>query len=187
MADKRWRQATAAQILKPSTFRRQKRERASFVAGFVGYSGSFRRNPAPNAEARARSALATVLTALQAAHPALIVASGATDLGVPALVYAECARLNIEAIGITADAALNHPLAPMQAVIPVGRRFGDESNVFVELCDAFWILGGGAQSAAEMRLARDWGKPITALQGLGGAADALLPEEWPQTRFVQIS
>lgn len=186
MIDKRWRRATAAIACRPADFRRRKRAEGLFVAGVVGYSGSFRQNPAPNAEQRAVTCLAAIISGLRDQHPALIMASGATDLGVPGLAYAECARQGVEAIGITAAAALNHPLAAMSTVIPVGRRFGDESQVFIELCDAFWILGGGAQSAAEMRQAHAVGKPITVLQGLGGAADAFSLAELPEATFVSV-
>lgn len=184
--DPRWRRHTTATLLRPRDMRRRKRAEGIFVAGIVGYSGSFDRNPAPNAQARAVAALAMILTDLKARHPALIMASGATDLGVPGLAYAECVRQGIEAIGVTAAAAMHHPLAPMQGLVPVGRRFGDESKVFVELCDGLWILGGGAQSAAEVALAHAAGTPICVLQGLGGAADAFDAHRLPGARFLAI-
>ena len=62
----------------------------------------------------------------------------------------------------------------MDVLVPIGKRFGDESAGFVALCDAFIVLGGGAQSEAECRRASEVGKPITVIQGFGGVADGLV-------------
>lgn len=184
--DKRWRHHTTARLLKPKDVRRRVRDEGLFIAGIVGYSGSFDHNPAPRAHARAVAALRSVLTALKDQHPALVMASGATDLGVPGLAYAECERLGIEAMGITAATAMHHPLATMHSLVPIGRKFGDESAVFVDLCHAFWILGGGLQSADEIQRAHGLGKPIHVLQGLGGAADAFDAQSLPGAHFIAI-
>ncbi len=90
-------------------------------------------------------------------------------------------------MGITAGQALAYSLAPMQFVVPVGQRFGDESRVFVESIDALVMLGGGAQSRREALAASGRGIPITVIQGFGGAADELTVDEMPEARWLRRS
>jgi hypothetical protein len=128
----------------------------------------------PDFVQRAEAALERELLALQATHgDRLVMCSGATNIDVPGLAYTLCARHGITAAGITAGAAIRYRLARMDRLVVVGRRFGDESAVFVAQCDAFVVLGGGPQSAQECRMAGEAGKPVTAIRGFGGAADAL--------------
>lgn len=175
----KWRAKTAAEISKASGFAAWKASGERHVVGVMGYSGAWRRSgltgPAlADYIQRAEDALRGELLARQAAHgDRLVMCSGATDIGVPGLAYALCAQLGITAAGITAGAAIRYRLAAMDRLVVVGRRFGDESAVFISQCDAFVVLGGGPQSARECRLAAEAGKPVTALRGFGGAADAL--------------
>ena len=67
-----------------------------------------------------------------------------------------------------------------------GRRFGDESEAFVAVCDALWVLGGGPQSEAEARLAGRAGLPVTLVRGLGGAAERLTEGDVPSARVVAV-
>jgi predicted Rossmann-fold nucleotide-binding protein len=181
-----WRKKTAADITDPAGFAAWKAEGSRYVVGVMGYSGAWRRSGLTGEAladfvAKAEQALEVVLLSLREAHgERLVVCSGATDIGVPGLAYALCARLGITTAGITAGAAQRYRLATMEKLVVIGRRFGDESAVFVAQCDAFVVLGGGAQSAAECRLAMAAGKPVTAIRGFGGAADALPAEDSPQ-------
>lgn len=187
MPSRPWATLTDAEVLNLEGLKRRKAERAAFVVGFVGFSGGWTQNPIPRAQARAAAAIDAALATLRDEHGArLWVASGATDLGVPALVYAACARRSITAVGVTAGAAARYRLAPMAMLVPVGRRFGDESPAFLAVCDALWIVGGGAQSRREALMAAGAGKPVTVLRGVGGAADALTAEELPTARFLTI-
>jgi hypothetical protein len=115
----------------------------------------------------------------------LVVASGATNEGVLRLTYEVCAFLNIMAMGIAPDQALDFPLGSMHYMLPSGRAFGDESPVFVRTIDELLVLGGGAQSEREVFAAAEANQPMTIIQGFGGIADRLTPAALPAARFVQ--
>ena len=105
----------------------------------------------------------------------------AVDDALLAMAYGLCTELGILAMGITAGRAMAYELGAMNFVVPVGSRFGDESEVFVGLCDEFLVLGGGPQSLAEAEAGLAQGKPVRVITGFGGAADALaMREDLPQ-------
>ena len=56
---------------------------------------------------------------------------------------------------------------------------------FVSMCDAFLLLGGGAQSQRESIAAHEQRKPVTVIQGFGGVADELGPEDLSRARFLK--
>lgn len=179
----RWRGHTRAQVLDGATFGYLRRERGWFVLGVMGYARPF---DDPTAEADAETALAAEFDAAREVHGGrLAVASGASDLGVLAVVYRLCARLRITAIGITCDAGRAHAIASLDWLVPVGARFGDESALFVDSCDAFLVLGGGEQARREAIGGRAQDKPVTLVRGFGGAADALADDGLPGARIVQ--
>ena len=182
--------AGGATVLTARGFQDWRAQGGWFVLGVMGFAGAWHRSglsgPALEAYiADMRRAIGAELDRLQALHGArLAVASGATNLGVLQVTYALCAARGICAVGIAPSAVLRYTLAPLQVVVPVGRRFGDESEVFVQGCDAFLLVGGGAQSDREARMAHLRERPITVIQGFGGAADALSAAELPGARWV---
>src|SRR5690606_23035003 len=99
------------------------------------------------------------------------------NIGVLELAYDLCTQLGILAMGITSARALAYSLGEMHYVVCVGSKFGDESEDFVALCDAFVVLGGGPQSLHEAELALARGEPVEAITGFGGAADSLAERE----------
>lgn len=175
-------------MLNADEVHRQKRERASYLLGVMGYAGRFRARPDDSVADFKRDATRLLKEQFEASRDrhgaSLVVVSGATDAGVLHLTYALCAQLHISAAGITSDAALRYQLGAMDWVAPVGARFGDESELFVACCDEFLVLGGGAQSLHEAELAAAMGKPVTAVRGFGGAADDLTEERVPTMRAV---
>ncbi|MEN0061277.1 MAG: hypothetical protein AAGA48_03950 [Myxococcota bacterium] len=157
------------------------------LVGIVGFSGSWAHNARKDAKQVARNALTGLFRRQSNAGqpPAdLWCVSGATNFGVPALAYEVSTELHIPRIGLTAREALRYKLAELDVLTLVGRRFGDESRAFVDLCDVFWMIGGGSQSEAEMRLAAKRGKPIVVVQGLGGRADHMTLTELPTAQFL---
>ncbi len=182
----RWREKTDAELLAPGELVGRKAAAGWHLLGVVGFAGRWR-GPAAAREEDARRLLEREFVAARERHGAsLVIVSGATNSGVLNLTYAACERLGITAMGITAGQALAYSLAPMQYVIPVGQRFGDESPLFVESIDALVMLGGGAQSRREALAASGRGIPITVIQGFGGAADELTAEELPRARWVSL-
>lgn len=76
------------------------------------------------------------------------------------LAYDVANARNIARVGVTAAAAREYPLAPpLDHILFIGARFGDESAAFVQLCDRFWMIGGGAQSEWEIRAATARARP----------------------------
>lgn len=186
----RWRSKTDATILTAPQASNWKREGGRYLVGVMGFSGAWRRSGLRGAALAAyvadiTAALRAVLTARQAQWgERLVMCSGATDIGVPGAAYHLCAEMDITAMGVTAGAAIRYSIAPLQVLVPIGRRFGDESHVFVRLCDEFVLLGGGTQSAAETREANQQNKPITVICGFGGVADDFTALELPDAIFT---
>ena len=154
------------------------------LVGVVGFSGSWSHNALPEAESAAQREIERLFDALDVPRPWCV--SGATDSGVPSVAYRVARERGLPCIGVTAAAARRYRLAPLDRIAWVGRDFGDESQAFVDLCDVFWMIGGGGQSEREMRLAADCGKPITVVRGLGGAADRVTTRDLPGARFVDL-
>lgn len=174
-----WRAKTAAALHSPASFAAYKQAQGFALLGVMGYAGSWRRT-GKTGEAlaahvgAARAALKSELLAARERHGLeLVMASGATNNGVLAQAYDLCAELGILAMGITSNRALAYEVGAMNFVVPVGSRFGDESEAFVELCDEFLVLGGGDQSRREAEAALERGKPVRVIVGFGGAADEL--------------
>ena len=67
----------------------------------------------------------------------------------------------------------------------IGEKFGDESEAFVSILDALWVIGGGQQSMNECKLASESNLPITIMQGIGGIADELNPANL-EAEYVNI-
>ncbi len=155
----------------------------------MGYAGRWWGVDGDSAAQRRRAArglLRAELVRLQREHgERLLMVSGATDRGVLRLAYAECASLSIRCAGVTAEEALRLSLASMELVVAGGRSFGEESWIFVDTADEFVMLGGGAQSHDEAKMAAAQGKRVTVIRGFGGAADAVTLEEVPTARFVE--
>lgn len=187
---KSWPERTDASILTEAEFLEQKREGSWHVIGVMGFAGSWRHTGLSGEELdeykhNMKAALGSVILAEKAWwDDALVVSSGATDYGVLQLTYELCTETKIRALGVAAAQSLNHPIARLDLVIPVGHKFGDESNVFLQTADAFVLLGGGMQSKAEVLRAHEMKKPVTILQGFGGVADELTPDDLPDAVFL---
>ena len=172
MKSLRWSRVTSAAKVKPRELRRAAKAAGALLVGIAGFSGSWSNNTRPDAELVARRMLRSLFEEAQAEHAVWCV-SGATNTGVPAVAYEVAEELSIHRVGITAAAAYSFPIASLHHLVVVGKRFGDESRVFVDLCERFWLLGGGAQSENEIRMAHAMGKDISIVRGLGGVAESL--------------
>ncbi len=98
--------------------------------------------------------------------------SGLTDAGVPRLAYQRAVALGMRTVGLSARAALRARSGrwPVDEVVLVGARFGDESAAFVARLDELIRIGGGPQSRREVELFR------AELTGRGLDPDAHLIE-----------
>jgi hypothetical protein len=186
-----WRKHTSASIVSAARFACMKLRSRLRVGGIVGFARPWLQlglqGPTlAQTIADARTSICYELADRQRRYgERLVVASGATNEGVLRLAYEVCAFLNITAMGIAPDQALEFPLGQMQYVLPFGRAFGDESPVFVRTIDELLVLGGGSQSRREVFAAAEASQPMTIIQGFGGIADQLTPAALPAARFVR--
>lgn len=175
----RWAAKTGATLYTPGDFGRLKVDEGLVLLGVMGYAGGWKRSGLSGAALAsligdARRALDREFeSATREYGDALVMVSGATNKGVLELAYTLANERGIRAMGVTSSQALRYRLGTMAYLVSVGSRFGDESHVFVALCDRFVVLGGGKQSHDEAELALAQGKPVTLITGFGGAADAL--------------
>lgn len=182
-----WALRTSAEFLTPSALMARKLEQGWHLLGVVGFAGAWRKG-SQQLQADARQMLEAEFGRALAQHgDRLVVVSGATNAGVLQLTYAACQRMGIAAMGITAGHALSFDLAPMQFVVPVGQRFGEESPVFLAAIDEMVMLGGGGQSRDEAISAGQRGMLVTVIQGFGGTADELTTAELPGARWLHRS
>jgi hypothetical protein len=187
----KWRRHTSASIVTEARFACLKHRSRLRVVGIVGFARPWlqlglRGATLAQTLADARATICHELADRQQRYgERLVVASGATNVGVGRLAYEVCAFLNIMAMGIAPDQALAYPLGQMHYVLPFGRAFGDESHVFVRTIDELLVLGGGPQSEREVFAAAAANQPMTIIQGFGGIADQLTLSMLPEARFVQ--
>lgn len=189
----RWHQRTNAQIFSERAFLQARQQHQWHIVGVAGYARDWShlgldRHTVTLTVADARNALLHEFSRRQHEYgQRLVIASGATNQGVLQLTYDVCHELQITAMGIAPDQALDFPLGTMELMLPCGQRFGDESALFVRLIDELVVLGGGAQTRREVKLAAEQGRPMTVIQGFGGAADDLTPAMVPTARFVRVA
>ena len=185
-----WAQRTNARLFDAAEFRAFKSEGELYVVGVMGFAGSWQRatdtrDAAESARDAAKELMRRELTALKEQHgESLVIASGATNAGTLQVAYQLCGELGIRSMGIAPHGVLAYDIAAMDYVLPFGERFGDESAVFILVCDEFLVLGGGRQTRRETIDAHRRGKPVTVVQGFGGASAGFTAEELPNARFV---
>src|SRR5262245_21867613 len=166
----KWRMRTNASIVTEARFACLKHRSNLHVVGVAGFTRPWAQLGLQGAAleqtiADVRATICHELAERQCRHGArLVVASGATNSGVVRLAYEVCTFLNITAMGIAPNQALEHPLSRMHYMLPFGQAFGDESPVFVRTIDELIVVGGGAQSEREILAAAEIDRPITVVQ-----------------------
>jgi hypothetical protein len=120
--------------------------------GFVGYSNESKYN-----ESEAKKIIKNIFDKLEKFDQDLQIVSGFTNVGIPKLVYEEAEKRNMYTIGLSAEEAKEYELHDVNAEIIVGKKFGDESEFFINYIDALIKIGGGEQSEKELKMAKDKG------------------------------
>jgi len=82
------------------------------------------------------------------------IVTGLTNIGVPKLAYKIADKRNYLKVGISAQQAyeVKCGVYPVDKEIIVGQKFGDESTAFIDYIDYLVRVGGGNQSANEVKL-----------------------------------
>lgn len=89
--------------------------------------------------------------------------TGATNLGIPALVYEIAHNENVKygnwftLVGFMAKEGYKYKLYPCDEIYAYGEKFGDESSYFIDRIDVLYKIGGGKQSIKEFQMAKDKG------------------------------
>lgn len=186
-----WSAKTDAQLWDEQGFVAYKEAQGLFVLGVMGFAGSWKRSGKQGDVLERwvgamREALREQFLSWKEEHgDRLVIASGATNLGVLQVTYALCEEMGIWAMGVAPDRVLRYALGKMQHMLPYGKQFGDESGVFLRVSDAFLLLGGGEQSQRETLLGYELGKSVTIVQGFGGVADTFSEEQMSEAVFVR--
>lgn len=93
-------------------------------------------------------------------NPTVNIVSGYTDIGIPSIAYKIADNMGFRKTGIACKLATQYPLAVCDEIMIVGDTWGDESQVFIDYCDIFVVIGGGDQTKSEMKMASDQGKRV---------------------------
>jgi len=90
------------------------------------------------------------------------IVSGYTNLGIPGLAYKVAREFGFSCTGIACQKAKEYQCFPCDKVVmdDCWVEWGDESQTFLEYCDQFLRIGGGAQSIREAEIARQMGKSV---------------------------
>ncbi|OGD82833.1 hypothetical protein A2572_04720 [Candidatus Collierbacteria bacterium RIFOXYD1_FULL_40_9] len=84
----------------------------------------------------------------------IVIVSGLTFIGIPALAYAHATIRGWQTEGIACKKAHDYPKFPCNTVIIIGDEWGEESEEFTSSCHVYVRVGGGPQSFREIEAAR---------------------------------
>ena len=124
--------------------------------GVVGYSsGKFD-------ETTAKALLGIAFEIVESEHPAKSyeLVSGLTDSGIPGIAYRLADKMGWRTIGFSAEEALKYDRYDVSEEIIIGKKFGDESEQFIDYIDCLIRIGGGPQSLDEVVMADDKNKSV---------------------------
>jgi hypothetical protein len=113
-------------------------------------------------ENTARSMLREAYDLIQSEYRnrSLVVISGLTDLGIPALAYREAVSRGWRTVGIACSKAAQYPCFNVNERIIVGNEWGQESPTFLDSFDVLIRIGGGGQARRETEEAKRRGKRV---------------------------
>lgn len=123
------------------------------IIGFVGYSAM------KFDESKAKEIIHTIFESFNDDEDYVIV-SGATNMGIPKLVYEEAENYDMYLMGVMCKDGYTCELYPCDNILAVGNNWGDESETFIDLIDELYKIGGGPQSEKETEMALKKGIPV---------------------------
>jgi len=86
--------------------------------------------------------------------------SGLTSCGIPKLAYEIADKKEWITVGLTAEEAQKYDCYNVSKTIIEGKKFGDESEKFIDYIDCLVRVGGGKQSMKETEMAKKNGMPV---------------------------
>ncbi len=124
--------------------------------GVVGYSGG--KFDKDIANALLAIAFDIVEKTLKEKDYAIV--SGLSDIGIPALAYRMAKKNGWKTVGLSAEEVKQYECFPVDEEIIVGKKFGDESEKFIDYIDVLVRVGGGKQSLKEVEMAKKKNIPV---------------------------
>lgn len=126
--------------------------------GFVGYSaGKFDKAEAQKIIDEIFSKLHEIA---QEENEELAIVSGATYMGIPAMIYDKASEYELKTIGVMCKEGYDCDLYPCDEIYAIGDNWGDESETFINMIDIMYRIGGGPQSLEEVKKAKQKGIPV---------------------------
>lgn len=83
----------------------------------------------------------------------IVIVSGLTDIGVPAIAYRIAEEMDYDTKGIACKKAHEYPCYSVDQEVIVGDDWGDESETFINSIDVLIRVGGGSQAHKEVEMA----------------------------------
>ncbi|AEO93604.1 gp345 [Bacillus phage G] len=120
----------------------------SNMIGFIGYSS------AQFDEEKAKEIVEEIFKSLNKND---VIVSGATNLGIPKLVYKKANELGMKTVGVMCEEGRSEELADLDELIVEGENWGDESEKFLSMISVLYKIGGGKQSTVEFKKANEMG------------------------------
>lgn len=127
------------------------------IIGFVGYSAM------KFDESKAKEIIHTIFKSFNDDEDYVII-SGATNMGIPKLVYEEAENYDMYLMGVMCKDGYTCELYPCDNILAIGNNWGDESETFIDLIDELYKIGGGPQSEKETEMALKKGIPVYEYQ-----------------------
>lgn len=124
--------------------------------GFVGYSAT------KFDESKAKTIITKVFDGIEKVYnkEEITIVSGATNLGIPKLVYEEAKKRKLFTVGVMCKEGYECELFPCDVIYAYGDNWGDESKNFIEMIDVIIRIGGGEQSFNEVKMAKEQNKIV---------------------------
>jgi 2'-5' RNA ligase len=85
------------------------------------------------------------------------IVSGLTNIGIPAIAYKIATKYGYKTVGYACEKALDMELFDVDKKHIIGKNWGDESEDFLNNIDILIKAGGGEQSKAEFKKAKELG------------------------------
>ncbi len=125
------------------------------AAGIVGYSVmDFDRELAQNA----------VDYVLDDLPMGSVIVTGATKIGIPAMMVVSAKERGIKSIGIMPQEGYETGLSKVDELVIEGEKWGDESARFIEMIDVLYAIGGGRQATKEVLMAQEKGIEVKCIE-----------------------
>jgi hypothetical protein len=121
--------------------------------GLVGYSNSNFNTSV--AKTLMEIAFMTIQDKIEYKNEDFSLISGLTNVGIPAIGYELATKKGWKTVGIACEKAEEYECFKVDKKIIVGTEWGDESETFLMNIDILVRIGGGKQSIAETKKAKE--------------------------------